>query len=189
MRRLRLYFPASAICLAIAGYFLCPSALYAQKDKREPLTEAQVEEIREAGVDPNGRVLLYTKYLNEHADSIKGLTNRSKTAARAHRLDDELQDLTALTDELGSNLDTYADRHADIRRSLKVLNESTEKWAGILRTLAGEPGFDLARKEAIESGEELADQAKRLLTEQTEYFNLHKDEQNQDRAEPKTDGR
>jgi hypothetical protein len=43
----------------------------------------------------------------------------------------------------------------------------------------------LARKEAIESGEDLADQAKRLLSEQTDYFAQHKDEQGQDRAEPK----
>jgi hypothetical protein len=88
-------------------------------------------------------------------------------------------------DELGSNLDTYSDRHADIRKALKSLTESTDRWLGILRALAGEPGFDLARKEAIESGEDLADEAKRLLTEQTEYFNLHKDEQGQERAEPK----
>ena len=45
--------------------------------------------------------------------------------------------------------------------------------------------LDLARKEAIESGEDLADEAKRLLTEQTEYFKLHKDEKGQERAEPK----
>jgi hypothetical protein len=54
-----------------------------------------------------------------------------------------------------------------------------------LKALPGEAGFDLARKEAIESEEDLADQAKRLLSEQTEYFNLHKDEQGQERAEPK----
>ena len=58
-------------------------------------------------------------------------------------------------------------------------------WQGIIRTLVGDPVFDLARKEAIESGEDLASQAKRLLAEQTEYFNLHKDEKGQDRAEPK----
>ncbi len=88
-------------------------------------------------------------------------------------------------DELGSNLDTYSDRHADIRKSLKLLTESTPRWLGILRALAGEPAFDLARKEAIESCEDLADEAKRLHQEQTDYFNLHKDEQGQDRAEPK----
>lgn len=159
--------------------------LLAQKDKPEPLTEAQIEQIREAGIDPNGRVGLYTKFLNEHADTIKGLTNRSKSLGRAKRLDEELQDLTALMDELGTNLDTFSDRHADIRKALKPLADASEHWLGILRALAGEPEFDLARKEAIESGEDLADQAKRLLAEQTEYFNLHKDEQGQDRAEPK----
>jgi hypothetical protein len=88
-------------------------------------------------------------------------------------------------DEFGANLDVFSDRHADIRKSLKPLPAATQRWLGILRTLAGEPGFDLARKEAIESGEDLADQATRLLNEQTEYFNIHKDEKGQDRAEPK----
>jgi hypothetical protein len=159
--------------------------LFAQKDKPEPLTEAQIDQIAEAGISPPDRVNLYTKFLNEHAETIKSLINRAKSSARSHRLDEELQNLTALMDELGSNLDVYSDRHADIRKSLKPLTDSTERWLGILRTLRGEPGFDLARKEAIESGEDLADQAKRLLSEQTDYFNLHKDEQGQDRAEPK----
>ena len=170
---------AMLFCLFLA------QPLLAQKDKPEPLTEAQIEQIREAGIDPNARVGLYTKFLNEHADAIKALTNRAKSPARAKRLDEELQNLTALMDELGSNLDTYSDRHADIRKALKPLTEASEHWLTILRALAGEPGFDLARKEAIESGEDLAGQAKRLLTEQIDYFNLHKDEQGQDRAEPK----
>jgi hypothetical protein len=159
--------------------------LAAQKDKPEPLTEAQIEEIREAGDQPNERVGLYTKYTGEHADAIKGLTSRGKSPARSRRIDQELQDLTALMDEFGSNLDVFSERHADIRKALKPLTEATDRWLGILRALPGEPSFDLARKEAIESGQDLADQAKRLLTEQTEYFNLHKDEQGQDRAEPK----
>jgi hypothetical protein len=159
--------------------------LLSQKDKREPLTDDQIEQIREAGINPTIRVNLYTKFLNEHADVIKGLTNRGRSPSRAHRLDEELQDFTALMDELGSNLDVYSDRHADIRKALKPLDEATPRWLGILRALAGEPGFDLSRKEAIESGEDLADQTKRLVTEQTEYFRLHKDEQGQDRAEPK----
>lgn len=159
--------------------------LVAQKDKPEPLTEAQIEQIREAGIDPNGRVSLYTKFINEHADTIKSLTGRKVSLGRTKRLDEELQDLTALMDEFGSNLDMYSDRHADIRKSLKALTGETDRWLGIVKALPGEPGFDLARKEAIESEEDLADQAKRLLTEQTEYFDLHKDERGQERAEPK----
>jgi hypothetical protein len=172
-------------CAAMLACLFWVFPLLAQKEKREPLTGAQIEQIREAGIDPDGRVKLYTKFLDEHADLIKGLTNRGKSAARARRLDDELQDFTALMDELGTNLDVFSDRKADIRKSLKPLTEATQRWLGILRALAGEPGFDLARKEAIESGEELAEQATRLLQEQTDYFKLHKDEAGQDRAEPK----
>jgi hypothetical protein len=170
---------------AIPLCLLAAAPLAAQKEKREPLSEAQVEQIREAGVDPDERVSLYTKFLNERADVLKGLTGRAKSTARSRRLDDELQDFTALMDEFGSNLDVYSDRHADIRKSLKLLPAATESWLGILRALAGEPGFDLARKEAIESAQDLADQAASLLREQTDYFNLHKDEQGQDRKEPK----
>jgi hypothetical protein len=171
--------------VAILVCVLCAAPLPAQQDKREPLTETQIEQIREAGIDPDARIGLYTKFFNEHADVIKGLTNRAKSDARGRRLDDELQDMTALMDEFGSNLDVYSDRHADIRKSLKPLAADSQRWLGILRALAGEPAFDLSRKEAIESGEDLADQATRLLSEQTEYFDLHKDEKGQERAEPK----
>jgi hypothetical protein len=157
----------------------------AQKEKRQTLTEAQVEKIREAGIDPDQRIRLYTQFLDEHADTIKGLTNRAKSGARVKRLDDELQDLTSLMDELGSNLDEYSERKADMRIALKKLNDVAPKWQSILKALPGEPGFDEARKESLEAWDDLADQAKRLLAEQTEYFATHKDERGQQRAEPK----
>ncbi len=174
----RLLLPALVSLVAIAP-------LTAQKEKRDPLTAAEVEKIREAGIDPPERIKLYTQIVNDHVNTVKGLTNRSKSAGRSKRLDDELQNVTALMDELGTNLDVYSDRHADLRLSLKPLTEEAQQWLSALKALAGEPGFDLSRKEAIESGEELADQAERLLREQTDYFNLHKDERGQQRAEPK----
>jgi protein-tyrosine-phosphatase len=171
--------------LAVSLLALAAIPASAQKEKREPLSENQIEQIREAGIDPDLRISLYTKFLNEHADTIKGLTSRAKSHARGQRLDDELQDFTALMDELGDNLDQYGDRKADLRKSLKNLNEDCPKWLTILKALPGETTFDVSRKEAIESGQDLADQTSRLLTEQTAYFLAHKDEKNQERAEPK----
>ena len=176
---LRLLLSAALVC------FVAAAPLSAQKEKRDPLTEAEVEKIREAGIDPAERIKLYTDFVNDHVNTVKSLTSRSKSAARSKRLDDALQDVTALMDELGTNLDVYSDRHADIRSSLKPLTEATQRWLQAIKALAGEPGFDLSRKEAIESGQDLADQAERLLREQTDYFNLHKDERGQERAEPK----
>jgi hypothetical protein len=177
--RLMRCFAAILVCLLLAA------PLRAQKDKREPLTEAQIDQVRGAGIDPNARVILYTKFLDEHAETIKELTSRVRSAGRSRRLDDALQDFTALMDELSSNLDVYSERRADVRKALKPLTEATERWLGTLRALAAEPAFDLALKEAIETGKDLDDQAQLLLGAQTEYFKVHKDERGQERKEPK----
>lgn len=173
--------PATLLLTAI----LSPSFALGQKQQHDVLTDAQVEKIREAGIYPNERIKLYTEFLNDHVNTVKSLTNRRASDARAQHLDRELQDVADLMDELGSNLDEYSDRHADIRGALKTLADESPHWLITLKALAGEQPFDLSRKEAIESGEDLADQAQRLLREQTDYFALHKDEKGQERAEPK----
>jgi methyl-accepting chemotaxis protein len=159
--------------------------LCAQKNKRDPLTPAETDQIAEAGVSPVDRLDLYVKFTNEHADTIQGLIKRARSAARAHRLDDELQDFAALMDELSSNLDVYADRKADIRKSMKPMNESIQRWQSILNSLPSEPGFEVARQDAIDSSNDLAAQAKQVTADQDAYFKLHPDEKDQQRAEPK----
>lgn len=173
------------ILTAVLCGLMITTALHGQKQKREPLTDTQIEKIAEAGIDPNARIGLYTQFLNEDADAIKKLGARARSDARTKRLSGALEDFAALQDELGDNLDTLADRKADIRKSLKELTDAAPRWQGILRALIGETGFDLARKEAIESGLDLAGEAERLLQEQTEYFKQHPDEVGQDRWEPK----
>jgi len=174
----RTIFPASlvfSLCLLSGAY------LYAQHTRTAVLSETETEQVAEAAVFPNERVKLYNKFLNERADKIRDLTHRPRSSQRVLKLDDALQDFTALMDEMGSNLDQYSDRHSDIRKALKTLTDDAPHWLNILHVLPGESGFDLARKEAIESGEELADQATRLLHEQNDYFATHKDEKNQER--------
>src|SRR3974377_2272339 len=143
--------------------FFVQTQLKEKKKKREPLTEAQMDKIAEAGIEPNARVGLYTQFLNEHADAIKALSNRAKTDARASKLNDSLEDFATLLDELGDNLDTFSDRKSDIRKSLKPLAEAVPRWQGVLHALIGEPGFDLARKEALESAPDLGSQDHGLL--------------------------
>jgi protein-tyrosine-phosphatase len=172
------------LCLA-GGVCLLIAHAGAQRAQRQPLTEVEIEKIREAGIEPDQRIKLYTQFVGEHIDTIKGLTPRIRSGARAKRMNDELQDLTALMDELGSNLDQYGERKADLRKSLKKLNEQSKQWSEALNAIPSEQGFDLSRTEAIDSEKDLADEVAQMLKEQTEYFNLHKDERGQDRAEPK----
>jgi hypothetical protein len=177
-------FPIIA-CVLFGFSSFCTPIATAQAAHHDTLTEAQVEKIREAGIDPNERIKLYTEFVNGHVGVVKSLMNRGKSDARARKLDTELHDISSLMDELGSNLDQYSDRHADMRRALKVLADESKDWLATLRALAGEPPFDLSRKDAIEAGDDLSDEAQRLLNEQTAYFEVHKDERNQERAEPK----
>jgi hypothetical protein len=181
--------PVASFSVLVALIFACsgpaPAQDSAKDNHHDPLTEAQVEKIREAGIDPDERIRLYTEFTNEHVGVVKSLLNRGKSEARAHKLDSELHDVSTLMDELGANLDQYSDRHADMRRALRTLADESRNWLVTLRALAGEPPFDLSRKEAIEAGEDLADEAQRLLNEETAYFQAHKDEKGQQRAEPK----
>ena len=79
--------PPMRYLAALFACLLLATPLLAQKEKREPLTEAEIEQIREAGIAPAQRIILYTKFLNEHAEVLKGLTVRAKSRARSSRLD------------------------------------------------------------------------------------------------------
>lgn len=164
---------------------LWSASLAAQQQKREPLTEKQQDQIAEAGIDPVARVDLYVKFLNDYSDTIKGLIPRAKSAARVRRIDNELLDFSALMDELGDNLDMFSQRKADLRKSLKGLNQSIQRWQDLLHTLPSEPGFALSLQEAVASANDLADQAKQITADQEAYFKAHPDEKGQDRWEPK----
>jgi hypothetical protein len=171
----------------LAALLLClltAAPLAAQKDKPEPLTDAQQDQIAEAGIDPVVRVDLYVKFLNERADTIRGLIKRAQSPARSQRIDNELQLFSALMDELGDNLDMYSQRKADIRKSLKGLNDGIKDWQSVLHDLPSQPGFELSLKEALDSSSDLAGQAKQLTSDQEAYFKAHPKEKGQDRAEP-----
>lgn len=159
------------------------ASLFAQKNPRETLTEAQQEQIAEAGIDPNARIGLYTKFINERAETIKGLIPR-REAGRGRRLDTELQDFSSLIDELGSNLDEYGDRKADLRKALKGLNEAVLRWKGILHDLPNDQAFKISLDAATDSLADLADQTKTLTAQQEEYFKTHVKAKGQEREEP-----
>jgi hypothetical protein len=171
---------------AILVGLLFVAPLRAQIDtKQDPLTPDQQEQIAEAGIDPVARVGLYVKFIDEHAETIRSLIKRARSPARSQRLAAELQHFGALIDELGDNLDVYSQREADIRKSLKGLNDGVRRWQGVLHDLPAEPGFDLSLKNAVSSADDLASQTKQLATDQDAYFKAHPDEKDQDRAEPK----
>ena len=155
-------------------------SLSAQHQARDPLTPAQAEEIAKAGIYPDQRVHLYTKYLDEHANTIESLAKRADTRARNDQMANDLEDFADLMDELGSNLDVYSDRKADLRKMLKPLNEAIQRWQAMLNRLPTESALDLARTDALDSSNDLADQAKQMMQNQDQYFKENKKEAGQE---------
>ena len=172
-------FSSFSFLIAPLVLFVLSAPLMPQRQPRDPLTPAQADEIAKAGIDPNERVHLYTKYLNEHADAIQALAKRADTPARNNLIANHLEDFADLMDELGSNLDVYSDRKADIRKTLKPLNESIQHWQAMLNGLPSESGIDLARTDALDSSNDLADQAKQMMQDQEQYFKEHKNQSGQ----------
>ena len=80
-------FPSSSPVAVLRFRFSEPFMRPRPEASPRSLTEAQVEKIREAGIDPNERIKLYTEYVNDHVNAVKALTNRGKSDARARRLD------------------------------------------------------------------------------------------------------
>lgn len=176
---------AVQLMLVVALGSTLVNPLQAQKNKVDPLTAPQIEKIREAGDNPPERVKLYREFMQEHVDAVKEYGAKGHSPSRAKRLDDELQSVAALADEYGSNLDVYDERKADIRKALKELNEAIAKWQEVLQSLKVEPTYDLSRTDALASLKDLADQASKMLKDQTKYFEEHPDQKGQERYEPK----
>jgi len=174
-RRLRSFMLAAFVTSLV---FSAPVS--AQHHTRDPLTAPQAEEIAKAGSDPDQRVRLYTKFLDEHAKTIEGLSKRADTPARNEQIANNLEDFADLMDELGSNLDVYSDRKADIRKGLKPLNEAIQHWKAMLNGLSDASTFDLARTDALDSSNDLAEQAKQMMQDQDQYFKDHKDQAGQE---------
>ncbi len=175
--------PAARRALTFLLLLFAAPPLHPQRDQRETLTAAQQEQIAEAGIDPDARIALYTKFTSEHAQTIEGLGKRHE-AGRGRRLDSELQDFASLIDELASNLDEYGGRKADLRKALKGLDEAIPRWQAILRGLPQDSAYEISRNDAGDALGDLADQAQKLTAEQEAYFKEHKDAKGQDREEP-----
>lgn len=148
--------------------------LHAQQDQNDPLTDNEVQQIRDNKTNPNERIKLYIKFLDERLDAMKQLAANQKGNDWSAQVRDKLEEFTRLSDELQDNLDMYDSAHADIRKSLKDLVADTAKWPAILNGLPSNRNYEFYQKTALEAAQSAADQAKQLSIEQDAFFDAHK---------------
>ncbi len=161
-------------CLLVVA-FLALGTASAQKP-RDPLSGKQVDEVRELGDRPVERVKLFLKFVNERAEAIHELTPHSTENNRPAELRARYEEFTRLADELAENVDTYDSDHADLRKALRLVADSSAKWPMVLKAPAPDDTYDFSRKTALDAAEAVRDQAQKLLGDEESYFAAHKDE-------------
>jgi hypothetical protein len=140
------------------------------QDKDDPLTEAQVDKLRETGDDPPERIKLYMEFIAQRTDAIAEMVDDTRIQNKPPKIRRLLQEYTRLVDELQDNLDNYDETHADIRKALKELVPASKKWLDTVNKPPPDPVYDFPRKTAADASAGLVEQVTKLQTDLDKYF-------------------
>ena len=157
-------------------------SLRAVAQVQEPaLSDGEVEKLRESAADAPGRVGVFVEIINRRADRIEKLSIGKRQPGREDDLHTSMQEMASILDDLEDNLDDYAKRHWDVRKSLPRLIAATERWGTILKSAPEVEDYRVARKLALESLGDVHESAVKMVDEQKAWFKDH--------PPTKTDGR
>lgn len=174
--------PATKVLLVIL--LLAMAAPAARK--RDPLTEAEADQLRDVAMEPGKRLKLYIKFAEVRLMAIDQLRSDPKFAeGRGKKIHDLLEDFTAILDEINDNLDIYEgkplnkDDRKEFNKALKEAIEADDKFDLKLRALKSAAESDpQTQKEAADFQFVLADAQEALKSSSDmarEYLSEKKD--------------
>jgi chromosome segregation ATPase len=156
--------------------------------RRDPLTEAETDQLREARLEPAKRFKLFGKFAGARLDSIDQSLNDPKQAQeRPAKIHDLLEDFSSIVDEINDNLDMYQsdtrlddDQHKQLKKGLKELIAEEGKLRARLRTLQHDMESDpkiKAESQAYIFALQDADSALRSSLETAKQYLTEKEEE------------
>lgn len=157
------------VALVLGGSLLAPAQRH-----REPLTQPEIDQIRDASWEPRQRLTLYVQFARARLVKLEQMRSDPKTAGRARQTHDLLDDFQLLYDELNDNIDTYVDRKDDIRKPLKLIIDADTEFQAKLRALkdaADVPAdeahqYEFVLTNVLETLDTSADDHRKLLVDQ-----------------------
>jgi DNA-binding ferritin-like protein len=158
---------------------LAMAALSAQS-RKDPLTDQQIEAVREAGDQPPERIKLFIGYVDERAKEIHSLDTDRGAQNKTLRIHNLFDEFTQLSDELQDNMDNFDQQHADLRKALKEIVDKTGEWATALKEPPPSPQYDFMRKTALDSNQTAHEAAVQMLADETKYFAEKKKEEKEE---------
>src|ERR1700691_5218691 len=87
------------LCLVLLLALLMPAALRAEH-KRDPLNPLEIDQLRDAMLDPDQRLKLYVQFSRDRMTKLEQMRSDPKTTERARQTHDMLEDFLAVYDEL-----------------------------------------------------------------------------------------
>jgi hypothetical protein len=159
--------------VAILGIMAIGIAASAQRH-RDPLTQAEIDQIRDVSWEPRERLALYVSFARSRLVKLEQMRNDPKTKDRAQQTHDMLDGFLLLYDELNDNLDTYVDRRDDIRKPLKLVIDADTEFQAKLRALkdaadvppAEANQYEFVLTNALDTLDTSAEDHKKLLADQ-----------------------
>lgn len=126
--------------IVAAALLLLSTLVFAQK--RDPLTDAEADQLRQVAMEPQKRLELFIKFSEARLDAIDQARSDPKQAqGRGAKIHDLLQDFGTLIDQMNDNLDQYEGRPLDkdevkhFHKGLKEVISAEVRFRARLRTL------------------------------------------------------
>ena len=152
-----------------------PAVSRAQRH-RDPLTQQEIDQVRDTSWEPRLRLPLYVQFARARLVKLEEVRGDPKAKDRSRQTHDLLDDFQLHYDELNDNIDTYVERKNDIRKPLKVILDADTEFQAKLRALkdaADVPTADAQQyafvlDNAIETVDSSTEDHRKLLSDQEE---------------------
>jgi hypothetical protein len=154
------------------------SPLSAQQQRRDPLNPLEINQLRDAMLDPEERLKLFVKFSRDRIIKLEQMRADPKAIERGLQTHDMLEDFLAVYDELNDNVDMYFGRKDDIRKPLRLIIESDTEFQAKLRALKTSPNSNAAEisqyefmlANALDTVDSSADDHRKTLADVEEYM-------------------
>jgi hypothetical protein len=171
--------PAMLLILLLVAATWSP--LSAQR-RRDPLNPLEIDQLRDAMLDPDERLKLYVKFSRDRMTKLEQMRSDPKTTDRARQTHDMLEDFLGVYDELNDNIDMYVGRKDDIRKPLKIIIEADTEFQSKLRALKNSANTNAAEAsqyeflltDALDTVDSSSDDHRKTLAEVGEYMKRKK---------------
>ncbi len=121
--------------MLVAMFLVGSAAFCIAQRRRDPLTQPEIDKIRDSSWEPKQRLPLYVEFARARLVKLEQVRSDPKTTDRAKQTHDLLDAFQLLYDELNDNIDTYIDRRDDIRKPLKIIIDADTEFQAKLRAL------------------------------------------------------